>query len=247
MTAPIPSISNPSPSGATPSGSSTIGDVRSTAADQLAGFFAAATRADGQLRRAAAEINRGIGPTTIRFDQRTVAAVRAIDLDAVVRAMPGGLPPALQRSLLQVYADLASRTAAMHDIELYAGQPLPRNGEGARTLFACLGNGSAPAGLFGSDLAAARRLAARTGPVSLARASSRSSAEIAIRTWLIHDRNYAGGGCGGYIPRPIVLEPITWKRIVLTGAGVWDGTIGELPFRAQYTGQHGWRVVFAAN
>jgi hypothetical protein len=225
---------------------------RASATGQLAGFLAAATRADRQLRAAAVLVNRDIGSQHIIVDPATVAAIKAVDTQAVVQAIPGGLPPALLRSTLQVYAGLSSRRAAFNRVVSAAPQsPLPRTE--ANDLIACLGNG-APAARFGSDLAAVRRLAGSSAPVKVAPVRSRLTAEVAIRAAYLHGWNNAADGCGGYVPRPIVLYPIQWKRIVLNDGGsgsVWDGAIAvptsPLPFIARYRGGHGWAVTLAAN
>lgn len=232
------------PTVSTPASAS--GTHTASAADQLAPFFAAATRADQQLRRAAGLVNAGIGSREIVLDATMVRAVKAIDTDAVVRAVPGGLPPTLLRSVLEVYADLSSRQAAFNRILEYApGSPLPRAGDDARDLIRCLGNGASPTASFGADLAASRSVAAATAPVKVAPVQSRQAAEVAIRAGGIRLPNNGCGECGGYVPRPIVLPPIVWKHTELAGIA-WDGTIGSTQFSARYVVGKGWDVAFNA-
>ncbi len=231
---------------ASPGGTSSTpgpGSGRPSAADQLTSFFAAAARADGQERRAAALVNEAIGPSRIVVSPALVAAVRGIDTHAVGRAVPGGLPPALLRSLLQVYADLTARQAAFNRVIEYAGEStLPRSGAPARELLDCLHNGATPARWFGTDLAAARTEATSTARVSLAPDRSRPAAEVAVRAQLIRSPNFCAAECGAFYSRPVPLQPITWKRTVLAPGSAWDGTVGTLLFTARYVTGQGWQV-----
>jgi hypothetical protein len=177
----------------------------------------------------------------------TVAAVRAIDTGSVARALPGGLPPALLRHLLQVYEDLTTRHAAFNRVPEYAGRsPLPRGGREAADLIRCLGNGAGPARWFETDLAAARAAAARTARVTLAAPGSRAAGEAAIRTALLRTPNFCAAECGGYYTRSIQLYPITWKHTVLAPGSAWDGTVGRQMFTARYTAGSGWDIGFNA-
>ena len=83
-------------------------------------------RADQQIRQASRLIDGGLRGEVIVLDAATVAAVPALDTKAVVRAIPGGLNPRQLRSVLQVYADLSSRRAAIKRVLEYANDsPLP--------------------------------------------------------------------------------------------------------------------------
>jgi len=229
---------SPSPPGATPA------PRRSSAADQLGGFFTAAGRADQQVREASRLINGGFRGEVIVLDPATVAAVRAIDTKAVVRAIPGGLDAPELRSVLQVYADLSSRRAALNRVLEYAGEsPLPRASTNAKDLITCLGHGTAAAARFADDLAASRALAAASAPVKVAPLRSRLTAEVAIRAHGIDLPNNGCGECGGVVPRPIVLYPIVWKRVDLGPGSVWDGTVGTSGlFTARYVPGQGWDI-----
>jgi hypothetical protein len=220
---------------------------RPSAADQLAGFFTAAARADQQERHAATLVNGGIGTTKIVFSPATVAAVRAIDTQSVARAIPGGLSPTLLRPLLQVYSDLAVRQAAFNRIFEYANDsPLPLSGRQAKEVITCLGNGNTPARWFATDLAAARTTAQGTPRVVLAPERSRLAAEAAIRAELIRGPNFCSAECGGFYSRSIQLYPITWKHTVLGPGSTWDGTVGTMLFTARYVTGQGWKVGFNA-
>jgi hypothetical protein len=229
---------------------------RPSAADQLAGFFAAAERVDQQIRQASRLIDGGFRGEVIVLDRATVAAAKAIDTKAVVRAIPGGLNPRQLRSVLQVYADLSSRRAALNRVLEYASDsPLPRGSTNGKDLLTCLGHGTAAAARFADDLAASRALAAASAPVKVAPAHSRLTAEVAIRAHSIDLPNNGCGECGGVAPRPIVLHPIVWKRVDRGPGSVWDGTITTglftttvndgvrlivLAGMARYVPGHGW-------
>jgi hypothetical protein len=217
-----------------------------SAADQLTTFFAAAAKADTQLRRSATLVNRGITNAQVMITPETVKAVQVIDTRSVARTIPGGLPPSLLKSLLQVYANLASRQAAFKRIEAYAGHSsLSRNTFEGRDLVGCLGNGAKAANWFPGDLAAARKLAAATPRQTLPAESSRQGAEVAIHAHSILLGNNGCDSCGGFVPRPVPLYTIVWKRIAESYDPhmVWDGAVGESGrFRARYTAAEGWAI-----
>jgi hypothetical protein len=234
---PVVVSGSPGPSETTPA------PRRSSAADQLAGFFAAAGRTDQQIRHATRLINGGFHGEVIVLDPATtVKAVKAIDTKAVVRAIPGGLNPRQLRSVLQVYADLSSRRAALNRVLEYADEsPLPTTSTNAKDLVTCLGHGKAAAARFADDLAASRALAAASAPVQVAPLRSRPTAEVAIRAHGIDLPNNGCGECGGVVPRPIVLYPIVWNRVDQGPGSVWDGTIGTGGlFTARYVPGQGW-------
>jgi hypothetical protein len=214
------------PTAAASAASSAPEPRRPSAADQLAGFFAAAERADQQIRQASRLIDGGFREEVIVLEPATVAAVKAIDTKPVARAIPGGLNPRQLRSVLQVYADLSSRRAALNRVLEYAsGSPLPRGSTNGKDLLTCLGHGTAAAARFADDLAASRALAAASAPVKVAPAHSRLTAEVAIRAHGIDLPNNGCGECGGVAPRPVVLHPIVWKRVDPGPGSGWDGTI----------------------
>jgi hypothetical protein len=262
----VPGAGSPGPFGSTPvaptasaSGApSAPAPRRPSAADQLAGFFAAAERADRQIRQASRLIDGGFRGEVVVLDPATVAAVKAIDTKPVVRAIPGGLTPRQLRSVLQVYADLSSRRAAFNRVLEYASDsPLPRGSTNGKDLLTCLGHGSAAAARFADDLAASRALAAASAPVKVAPAHSRLTAEVAIRVHGLDLPNNGCGECGGVAPRPVVLHPIVWKRVDQGPNSAWDATIATGPFTttvndgvrlivltgtARYVPDHGWNT-----
>jgi hypothetical protein len=148
------------------------------------------------------------------------------------------------RSVLQVYADLSSRRAALNRVLEYASDsPLPRTSTKAKDLLTCLSHGSAAAARFADDLAATRALAAASAPVKVAPVRSRLTAEVAIRAHGIDLPNNGCGECGGVVPRPVALYPIVWNRVDQGPGSEWDGTIGTGGlFTARYVPGHGWDI-----
>jgi hypothetical protein len=198
-------------------------------------------RADQQIRQASRLINGRFRGEVIVLDPATVAAVKAIDTKAVVRTIPGGLNPRQMRSVLQVYADLSSRRAALNRVLEYASDsPLPRGSTDAKDLLTCLGHGTAAAVRFADDLAASHALAAASAPVKVAPAGSRLTAEVAIRAHGIDLPNNGCAECGGVVPRPVMLHPIVWKPVDQGPGRVWDGTIAAGLFTARYVPGQGW-------
>lgn len=215
-------------------------------AGQLDTFFTAATRADKQLRTAATLVNSGIGSTQIVIAPFTVTAVKTVDIHAVGRAIPAGLPTELLQATFTVYTDLSTRRAAFNRVtDLDEQSPLPQGSPDATYLIRCLGNGNAPARWFPTDLAAVRSLAAATPAITPAPENSRASAEVAIQVHAIAVMNNGCDQCGVQTQRPISLLPIEWKKITISDS-TWDGTIGAeeaaLPFTARYTAAQGWQV-----
>jgi hypothetical protein len=218
-----------------------------SAADQLADFFAAGQRVDGQLRSAAAQFNEGVGTKTIRIDVATQAAFRAIDLPAVVRTIPGGLPASLQRKVLLVYSELNARLSAFNPIiyEHQGGQVIAADSDDAKGLMRCLAGGAASAAAFGDDLAATRSLAASLPPVQVAAPDARATAEVAVQAHYIGKWNGGCGACGGWVYRTPV--PIVWKQQGRDETGFrTDGTIAGIPFQADYHPGQGWQVAIRA-
>ena len=230
---PAPSSGPSTPGGATSPGPS--------AANQVAGFAAAAQSADAQIRHAAALINGGIGRTSMRFAPATLAAIRAIDITSAARAIPAGLPPGLLRAVIVVYGDLAARKGSLSGVLLYDPEStsLPIGGPDAKGVLRCLHNGAPAAARFGADLSAMLALARQIPPVTLAGPESRAAAEVAVRVESISKVNFCSYDCGGYAPTQ--LEPIFWNPA--TRPGHYDGTIGQMTrFQADYHAGQGWVV-----
>src|SRR5262245_36353383 len=195
------------------------------AIDALAPFLSAAATLDVQLREAAAAINAA-GPPWTNVGPEVARLVRAAELESVAQTIPAGLPPDLQRSVILVYSDLASRRGAMTAFQY---EP-PSTFTG--TLLSELGNGHAAAARFDADLAATRALAAATPPIADVPLDSRLVAEKLL---LIQDVN-RGNFCderGGAVFTS--LPEITWV------APSWnpdaDGTIGRPGFTIDFTAE----------
>jgi hypothetical protein len=227
--APAPSPAQPAP-------------PRASEADQLAGFFAAAVVADGQLRHAAALVNEGVGAKSLNFSSEALAAVKALDVSPATRAIPAGLPPELLRRTLLVYSDLVSRHLALDRVGMYsADYPLSRSSQDGTYVYRCLGNGGPAAARFGADLAAARALAGETPPVTPPAPDSRQAAELALRVYQVEHRNSGCMECGGYVFT--ALSPIVWQPENEPGIGHSDGYINGVRFRADYHAGQGWSVM----
>lgn len=235
-TAPGPITSapaSPSPGGR---GGGVVPPQRRSAADQLADFFSAATRLDADLRDAAKRINGGVRRDVIVLEPATVAAIRAIQPDALVRTIPGGMDRDLLRSVMLIYSELVSRRLAMSRVDHFAASaPLPRAGAEAQELIDCLGNGAPAARRFAGDLAAARALASSSKPIAVAPGNSRLAAEVAVRARYIDLLNGGCDSCGGGVLTSLV--PVVWKR--QNGS---DGTVGGIPFQATFTAGSGWKA-----
>lgn len=230
-----PSVS-PSPS----TGGGQGGGATATAATQLAGFVTQARVLDSRLRRASTLINGGVHKDVIILAPATVAAVNDINPRSLVPRIPSGMSPTLQRAVMLVYSDVVSRRLAMRRVTEYAEYtPLPRESTMATELVTSLGNGAPAARRFDRDLAALRDLAAASAPVRVAPQSSRSTAEVLLRTLYIDMLN---GGCdssgGGVLTK---LMPIVWSQ-----TGGFDGTINGIPFKADYAARTGWKVMINA-
>ncbi len=218
---------------------------RASAADQLAGFFAAAQVADGQLRHAAVLVNQGVGKKSLDFSPEALTAVKALDMSLVARAIPVGLPPELLRRTLLVYSDLEARTVALARIyEFRSEYPMPLSEFNGKYLYRCMGNGATPAARFNGDLAAARALAGQSSPVTPPAPDSRAGAELALRVHEINLRNSGCMECGGYVFT--TLSSIVWEPENEPVIGHSDGYINGIRFRVDYHAGHGWSATIWA-
>jgi hypothetical protein len=210
---------------------------------ELAAYFAAAERADANLRRAATLINGGMARDRLRIRPETVAAIEAAAPKALQATIPAGMPPELMRSVLLTYSELASRYYAMRHV-LDAGDPrrevvVPRSQTVSPTLAEIvdgLRNGAASAARFDRDLAAAKSLARRHA-LTGAGPRSRAAAELSVRLQHIVISNGCCVSTGGEIFTR--LAPLDW-----TGGQdrrSWTGHVGGVGFRADWTGR-GWNV-----
>jgi hypothetical protein len=246
-TAPAPSRPAQAGTPATVPGSThTTAPAAASAATQLAAFFAAAARADGQVRHAAVLINSDIGARSIRFTPATIAAVRAIELAPVASTLPAGLPAEMLRQVLVVYGDLASRRGALGGVGIYGspGRELPIGGTEARSLLRGLRNGAPAAARFSGDFAAARAFAQRSPQVTVAAPDSRAALELALRLQSIGLRNSCSMMFGGYAPTS--LAPIVWQPGTGQHSHHYEGLAGGVRFAADYTSQGGWKIIIYA-
>lgn len=236
-TAPSSPRATPSTSASTPHGGTTHSP---SAADALAGFFAVADRTDRQIRAAATLVNSGIGADFITFTPATVTAVTSINQHALVDAIPGAMPAALQRKVLLVFSELVSRADALTAILDFRHDRLPRDSAEARFLIGDLGHGAPAAARYPADVSATRRLAASLPPIAPVSPASRAVAAIAVQTEYIMGMN---GGCastGGWLETSPV--PLVWKQGTDYSGQRTDGTIGGILFRADYHPGHGWQI-----
>ena len=237
---------NPAPSRTAPASTSTTVPLAPSAATQLAAFFAAAGHADSQLTHAAALVNGDIGAASMRFTPATLAAVRGIELAPVASALPAGLPTEMLREVLVVYGDLASRAGAFNGVRMYgsAGRELPIGGTEAQSVLGGLRNGAPAAARFSGDLAAARTLAQHTPLVTIAAPDSRAALELALRLQSIGLRNNCSEDFGGYAPTS--LETIVWQPSTDQHSSHYEGLADGIRFTADYTVQHGWKIMIYA-
>lgn len=213
----------------------------SSAAEDLAPFFAAAVTLDQQLQTAAAAIN-ATGPPWEQITGDVARKVQAADLGPVSRAVPVGLPHDLQQWVILVLSDLASRRMAMESFTA-VGPVLPDESTSDQTnakLRADLHHGHAAAVRFDGDLAAARALAADTPPIASVPHRSRLTAEVLI---LVEYVRVANAGCnarGGAVFTE--LPEVTWRSVPeLPDA---EGTIGpgDTEFNADLRPDGTWDV-----
>jgi hypothetical protein len=212
-------------------------------ADQLDTFFTAAQRADTQIRAAAAQFNEGVTTKGITVQAKAYTALRAIDLQPVGRAIPGGLPAALQHKVLLVYSDLSARLNTFNPIsrDSSPGRFIPAGSDEYRYVMRALAGGATPAANFAGDLAAARSLP----PIPVAPPNSHATAEVALRVLFINMLNGGCGSSGGHVYS--TPAPIVWGSHASDGAGhTADGTIAGIPFQANYHEGQGWHVAIWA-
>jgi hypothetical protein len=203
--------------------------------------MANAASMDRALRNAATLVNAGIGPETINVSPGAFAAVDAIDPHSLISALPGGTPTRLTQQSLLVFSDLAARRYAYQALLRTRNEmPLSRLSRDGREALAGLANGTAPAARFPADLAALRSAASTASAFTPAAASSRATAEIAVRTAYILGRNSGCGESGGWV-EPELL-PLVWKQGTDVFGQRTDGSIAGVTFRADYNPANGWSI-----
>jgi hypothetical protein len=215
-----------------------------TAADSLAEFFAAARADDARIRAAARAVNREIGPTSVHFSRATLDTVEASAPERTARAIPAGMNADLLRTVMIVYADLATRSSALNpEIDFIdTDTTWPRTDRYVVGFLDGLRRGALIARAYPTDLAAARALAATSPPIMPGRPDSRAAAELAIRIAHIKGANSCDTG-----NPPVVryLLPVVWKTTV-TPRGRHDGSFGGVVFHVTYAAGSGWTVGFDA-
>lgn len=151
------------------------------------------------------------------------------------------------REVLVVYGDLASRTDAFNGVRAYgsSGRELPTDGPDAQSVLRGLRNGAPAAARFNGDLAAARTFAQQTPQVTIAALYSRAALELALRLQSISLRNSCSGEFGGYAPTG--LETIIWQPRTDQHSSHHEGLVGGIRFTADYTVEHGWKIIIYAS
>lgn len=209
-----------------------------SATDGLQAFTDEVRRLDTLLKTTAGMINSdlGAGPT-VHFRQATRDAAAGVNPAKLSQAIPAGLDPDLLRAVLVVYSSVAARSAAFRPIV---------SGESARDqILRCLQNGSVAAKTFAADFAALRSLAAASAPIHAAAPASRAAGERALRLAEVALSYACYPGCGGPVFRQ--LATLVWKKTPpAQGTLASDGTIGGIPFTADYRAGRGWAVMIIA-
>lgn len=228
------STTSPRPSSSLPATKTTHGP---SSLDDLNPFFTAAADVNAKLKAAAVAVNRVISGDKIVLDQSAQDAIAAADPNEAKDAIPAGLPPTLERSVLVVYNDLVSRRSAFNGVQ--------RNDEVES--MNCLRNGAAPAARFADDVKVARALAASAPPLTPVASDSQAAEERAVRFAWIDEVNNGCASCGGMVIKDLV--PITIYAVPVTPRGydrTFDGEIQGVYFTATYVADHGWNIMLNA-
>jgi hypothetical protein len=221
-----------------------------TAADDLADFLTAARRADSALRAAeemiARDVSAGNGPLEVQ--RSTSTAVRAVDLDAVRKAIPSGLGAHLLGRVLTVHSGLVSRRASMLFFENPSSFDYAEDGEvegyPAESVVTTYQKGRPAAERFATDLGEVESLARTAPPLRQRTPSSRDAATLAAVLGAVEAQNTCRTVGGGYV---ITDSPsIRWKRDPEGGRSSSGNTFratgfDTLSFDIRYRGGR-WRV-----
>jgi hypothetical protein len=220
-----------------------------SALDNLTTYFAAAEGVDQRLKAAAIVVNGDIGATQLTVDQSTTDAISTADPTAAGHAIPAGLTPDLLLPVMRVQSDLMSRFYALRGFERAnlgtGGTVVPLSDQSAQEAMSCLGNGTQAAASFSADLAAARAVAAKAPPVTVAAPDSRAAADLAVLLQNLVGRNSGCMSCGG--ERETSLPTITWYATRMPAGfhghpAPVDGNINGIDFLANYTLGTGWDI-----
>jgi len=220
-----------------------------SALDNLTTYFAAAEGVDRRLKAAAIVVNGDIGATQLTVDQSTTDAISTADPTAAGHAIPAGITPDLLLPVMRVQSDLMSRFYALRGFERAnlgtGGTVVPLSDQSAQEAMSCLGNGTQAAASFSADLAAARAVAAKAPPVTVAAPDSRAAADLAVLLRNLVGRNSGCMSCGG--ERETSLPTITWYATRMPAGfhghpAPVDGNINGIDFLANYTLGTGWDI-----
>ncbi|MDQ1290022.1 MAG: hypothetical protein QG622_3588 [Actinomycetota bacterium] len=220
-----------------------------SALDGLREYLKRVERADARLVAVASLVNKDTSASGIRLRRATRAAIVAITLDDVAKALPAGTGDDLLRRSLLVYSELVSRRAAYQGLlSVSPGADgttvVARGTEGMTMVLACLANGARAGARFTGDLAALWAAAASARPFTVAAPSSRASGEILVRTGYIDGWNRCCAGCGGYVTD--TLAPLVWAAKDFPSGEHIDGTVDGVGFEATYGAGTGWKIVIHA-
>ena len=220
-----------------------------SALDNLTTYFATAERVDQRLKAAAIVVNGDIGATQLTVDQSTTDAISTADPTAAGHAIPTGLTPDLLLPVMRVQSDLMSRFYALRGFERAnlgtGGTVVLLSDQWAQEAMSCLGNGTQAAASCSADLAAARAVAAKAPPVTVAAPDSRAAADLAVLLQNLVGRNSGCMSCGG--ERETSLPTITWYATRMPAGfhghpAPVDGNINGIDFLANYTLGTGWDI-----
>ena len=171
------------------------------------------------------------------------------DPTAAGHAIPTGLTPDLLLPVMRVQSDLMSRFYALRGFERAnlgtGGTVVLLSDQWAQEAMSCLGNGTQAAASFSADLAAARAVAAKAPPVTVAAPDSRAAADLAVLLQNLVGRNSGCMSCGG--ERETSLPTITWYATRMPAGfhghpAPVDGNINGIDFLANYTLGTGWDI-----
>lgn len=220
----------------------------------MAAFVAAARTQDARLREAARLINGGISAVRLTVTSQTAKAVRAVDLQWVVKTIPAGLSQDLLTRTMLVYSELVSRSDAMSHFrspDSYDRQHVdPQTIPNADQMLVCLSHGAPAAQAFAADLRALEQLTHTLPPVDVSAPTSRAAAEVAVFVALVDKANGCSEECGGTVLRR--LPTVRWDSDP-SGKSKASGSLGEtlrepgldlshVRFESTYDRSQGWVV-----
>lgn len=204
----------------------TTGAPGPSAADTLAGFFAAAEALDADIRAAADVFNAGFDPAAGTLAPGVAPVVEALDAVPLGLLIPAGLSADLETAVLAVFTDLDGRISAL------AGGVRGVDYPDLEFVMNCLTGGGPAATRFPDDLARAREMAGLEPPPTAA-PDSPEGGILAVRLAAIHSMNWGCDSCGGLAyDAPIAVD--------------WEGrTVAGVEFEAAYE-EGAWQILIYA-